>query len=667
MSLQRRLILFFVVIVVIPLAAAGFVVQRLVVGEISQRSALALTPALDAATLAFNERASVLEELVDSAVDPGELARAMDSGDRARFDTLLGNAVGSTTHLDFLVAADARSRVVGHAATPGDFLPGFRPPREEDLLEAGPVGRGFAKVEVPLVSEGRDSGRLIGGFWLDGDFLVRSSDADIHLSVVAGRQVIASTAPVSHAMRIDAPLRGEAFETELDGSVTAEVRPLGPGRTSILASTPTSPADSLSTRVIGSIIGLLLLALIGTTVLATVLARLITRPLDELAQAADAVSQGRFDHRIPVRSRDEVGRLAVAFNEMTERLRETITELQDSRDLLQRAVRRVGNTLRSTHDLTQMLEAIVDTATDAVGADAAVLWRFTSSRTELYPALTRGLEDDEVTALPVGDGVAGLVAERATTVMIPSDRQTVRPARGEPPYPVVAAVPLYTKDRVTGVVSVHRRDAAAPFTAEDLEAVVFLAEQGSVAVENVMLHEEAQRLSLTDGLTGVYNRRYFQMQFRQLLATAVRFERPFSMLMIDLDHFKRVNDTHGHQRGDAILIEFSKRVAGVLREVDTFARYGGEEFIALLSETPREGAESTAHKILEVVRAEPFRSPGEVAIDLTCSVGIACYPEHGDSFAALVEAADQALYAAKQEGRDRAVTAGAPPSGLRLA
>jgi two-component system, cell cycle response regulator len=168
-------------------------------------------------------------------------------------------------------------------------------------------------------------------------------------------------------------------------------------------------------------------------------------------------------------------------------------------------------------------------------------------------------------------------------------------------------------------------------------------------------------------LTGLYNRRYFQMQFRQLLATAVRFERPFSILMLDLDHFKVINDLYGHQRGDAILIEFAERVSGTLREIDTFARYGGEEFIALLPETGLAGGVSTAQKILEVIRNQPFGGGDEDSIDLTVSIGIACFPDHGESFATLVEAADQALYVAKQEGRDRAASAGAPPSGLRLA
>ncbi|MCA1707883.1 MAG: GGDEF domain-containing protein, partial [Actinobacteria bacterium] len=150
---------------------------------------------------------------------------------------------------------------------------------------------------------------------------------------------------------------------------------------------------------------------------------------------------------------------------------------------------------------------------------------------------------------------------------------------------------------------------------------------------------------------------------------ATRFDRPFSILMLDIDHFKEVNDNFGHQRGDAVLVEFSQRVSRTVREVDTFARYGGEEFICLLSETELMGAATTAEKICEVIRGEPFGAAGEPPVNLTLSIGVAAYPDHGDTFRGLVEAADKALYRAKQGGRDRVTSADRRPPGpgLKLA
>ncbi|MDQ4126119.1 MAG: diguanylate cyclase, partial [Actinomycetota bacterium] len=379
-----------------------------------------------------------------------------------------------------------------------------------------------------------------------------------------------------------------------------------------------------------------------------------------------AIAEGRFDHRIQVRSKDEVGQLAEAFNDMTDTLGETVSELSSSRDQLRRAIRRVGDTLRSTHDMKQMLSSVLNTTVDAIRADGAVLWMFGSTREELYPARGVNVDLDSLGRVKVGEGVVGLVAERSVNVLLPQQAGP-RPTPAETTHPVTIAIPLYTQDRIMGVIAVHREDPEDRFTEEEFDYVVFLGEQAGVAVENVLLHEEAQRLSITDGLTGVWNRRYFLMQFPQALAAAQRFQRPFSVLMLDLDTFKAINDTHGHQRGDAVLVEFAKRVTRVIREVDTFARYGGEEFICLLSETDLHGARTTAEKILDAIRSEPFGMPGEQPLTITVSIGVASYPLHGDTYKALVGAADKALYRAKQEGRDRVCTASEPEPPLKLA
>src|SRR3712207_3229846 len=316
-----------------------------------------------------------------------------------------------------------------------------------------------------------------------------------------------------------------------------------------------------------------LLALADVTGLAYLHARLITQPLEELSAGAAAIAEGRFDLRIQVRSKDEVGQLAEAFNDMTDTLGETVNELSSSRDQLRRAIRRVGDTLRSTHDMKQMLASVLNTTVDAIRADGAVLWMFGSTREELYPARGVNVDLDSLGRVKVGEGVAGLVAERSVNVLLPKHGGP-RPTPAETNHPVMIGIPLYSQDRIMGVIAVHREDPTDHFTEEEFDYVVFLGEQAGVAVENVLLHEEAQRLSITDGLTGVWNRRYFLMQFPQALPAAQRLQRPFSVLTLDLDSFKAINDPHGHQRGDAILVEFSTRVTRVIREVDTFARYG---------------------------------------------------------------------------------------------
>jgi diguanylate cyclase (GGDEF)-like protein len=159
--------------------------------------------------------------------------------------------------------------------------------------------------------------------------------------------------------------------------------------------------------------------------------------------------------------------------------------------------------------------------------------------------------------------------------------------------------------------------------------------------------------SVRDPLTGLYNRAYFLEQLGATAEAGAARGLGLAVLMLDVDHFKRVNDTYGHARGDAVLRELAHRVQEQIREVDTFARYGGEEFVVVLPETTVDGAAQLAERICVAVRRTPFQSEGEEPLDVTLSVGGAAFPEHGSSAATLMRAADRALYVAKGEGRDR--------------
>lgn len=660
MSLQRRLTLFFVLIVILPLAAAGFIVQRVIAGEVNERAVLAIRPALDATVAIHNdEAASITRRLRGGLTNTVRLGRSLKDKDRDKLRSYLKGQLNRLAGLDLILVTGAGIKPVLVARDP-DFLPGVVKPAVDQILN------GTAPVEltpqVPVQFGRKVVGQVRGGFWLDRELLAAGNDSEVGLSIVADGRVVASTLELEEPVRMDV-VQEEAFDATIVEGVKATARPLAEN-VSIVASTPSAPIDATSRRVLNAMVGLLFFALIATTGLAYLLARLITQPLEELAEGAIAISEGRFEHRIPVRSKDEVGQLALAFNEMTSRLSTTISELSWSRDQLRRSIQRVGETLRATHDMKQLLQSLINTAADAARADAAIFWAFTPSREEIYPSLARGTDADGLLRVAVGEGAVGLVAQGAPPVVIPSDVPGgPRFSRNEPRFPVAVAVPLYSQDKIRGVLGLYRTDPRKHFSEQDIEMVTFLAEQGSTAIENVLLHEEAQRLSITDGLTGIWNRRYFQMQFRQVLAVATRFHRPFSVLMLDLDHFKKVNDTYGHRRGDAILVEFAQRVTTMVREVDTFARYGGEEFACLLSETDVQGALTTAEKIRDAVRDDPFVSGDDPSIDLTVSIGIAAFPDHGDSFVALIEAADKALYRAKQTGRDQVCVA----ERLRLA
>ncbi|MEA2507908.1 MAG: hypothetical protein QOH48_2526 [Actinomycetota bacterium] len=674
MSLQRRLTLYFVAPIIVTLLMAGFLVQRVVSQDITRRAELPLGPSLTASSSLFQQKAKSVRDRVGNLTSDPQIGNLVMQGSSKRLHRYLHDLLAQSSGVDFIIVTNPAGKVVGHAQlNQPQFLPGVKGPTPADIART-PVGTGpgFRRSpSLPLASPvGQGIGFVLAGFWIDNSLLFPNSGSGVQLSVVIKNgnrgQVIASSASLTRAQAMMVPRRG-IFQANIGGLSVAKATHVGLGRnTWLVASTALAPLQAKTRSLLVSLFALLVLALLGTSALAFLLARFITQPLEQLSAAAGAIAEGRFDYRIPIKHSDEVGQVAAAFNEMSDRLSDTVGQLYASRDQLHRAVRRVGETLRSTHDMKQMLESILNTAADAVGADAATMWMFTPNREELYSVAQRGTPDGQA-RIKVGEGIVGLVAERATNIMTNGGDNGPRAARMEPAFPVTIAVPIYSQDRITGVLSAYRRDPGSTFAQGDLETVEFLAEQGGAAIENVLLHEEAQRLSLTDQLTGTWNRRYFQMQFRQVLATAQRFDRPFSILMLDLDHFKLVNDTYGHPRGDAILVDFAGRVEKVLREVDTFARYGGEEFICLLSETDLEGALTTAGKIRDAIKNRKFGGLGEVPINLTVSIGVASHPEHGRAFRPLIEAADQALYRAKQDGRDRVCTAQKPPPDLKLA
>ena len=203
-----------------------------------------------------------------------------------------------------------------------------------------------------------------------------------------------------------------------------------------------------------------------------------------------------------------------------------------------------------------------------------------------------------------------------------------------------------------GVLAYYGRGTSRPYDADDVAMLSALVRQAEIAIDSSFLYDEATRLSLTDGLTGLWNRRHLALRIEAELSRAVRFGEPFSVLFCDLDGFKPVNDTLGHQAGDTVLIETARRLTDATREVDIVARPGGDEFTLLLPRTGLAGALRLADKIRTAIGGRPFDLDG-TPVGVSVSVGVAAYPEHGSSGKELLAAADGALYRAKAGGRNR--------------
>jgi diguanylate cyclase (GGDEF)-like protein len=218
---------------------------------------------------------------------------------------------------------------------------------------------------------------------------------------------------------------------------------------------------------------------------------------------------------------------------------------------------------------------------------------------------------------------------------------------------------LSSQGQVTGLVRIEsvNRDSMDQEDQRLIESLVVLA---SLAFENAKLYQEARELAVTDGLTRLLLRRPLMERLDTELKRAAETNAPMALVMLDIDHFKAVNDTYGHPAGDAVLKEVAALVKKSVRDVDVCGRYGGEEFVVLLPQTTLEGALVVAERIREAVRAKGFDLRGE-ARKVTVSLGVAEAPEHGIQARELIAAADDALYHSKQNGRDRVTAFGAQP------
>jgi diguanylate cyclase (GGDEF)-like protein len=217
-----------------------------------------------------------------------------------------------------------------------------------------------------------------------------------------------------------------------------------------------------------------------------------------------------------------------------------------------------------------------------------------------------------------------------------------------------AYVPLLAKSAPLGVLVLQDPRDGTPFSQDDAGLFQQLGSQIAIAIHNAQLYA----LAVTDGLTGLYVRRYFDLRMAEEFAQAQRYRRTFSVLLFDIDHFKKFNDTHGHQTGDLVLQQFAGLLQKNTRQSDICCRYGGEEMTIILPETELEEAAVLASKLCTRVSGHVFTGAQEEELSVTTSIGVAEYRDDFSSPADMVRAADEALYRAKDSGRNRVEVAG---------
>lgn len=222
-------------------------------------------------------------------------------------------------------------------------------------------------------------------------------------------------------------------------------------------------------------------------------------------------------------------------------------------------------------------------------------------------------------------------------------------------------VPMMAQGETTGVLVLHRDNspgqAAAPIPGRARRLALAAVEQIALALANLQLREKLRDQAIRDPLTAMFNRRYFEETAERELRRAAQGEVGVGVIMLDIDHFKRLNDTRGHEAGDITLRRIGLLLQNKTRVEDIACRYGGEEFVLLLPGVTLEAVVARANQIRESMKEIDLRLRGEVLGPVTVSGGVALFPDHGRTCTELIEAADRALYTAKQSGRDKVIVA----------
>jgi diguanylate cyclase (GGDEF)-like protein len=610
MSFRTRLTGFFVLIVIVPMIAFGFLVFRLI--SDSQRGKA-------------DARADGLVTAASSLYDASSAAARIDA-------QTVGRALVGTPR------ADMRLRLV--ALENGSGLARLRVTESTRTIASLGSTTAIAPGSVTVREPGGAAPvQVVASELTAAQYTHELAGPGVGVVVSQGRRTLASTATlkgVALPAQGDVTIGGIGYR-----AVTRTFPGIGaPVRITVLSDLA-APGDSVgSSRLVAAIFiaGFLLLAFAFSVLASKALQGQIARFLG----AARRLAGGDFSSPVPIEGRDEFAALGEEFNSMSEQLATKIDELEEERARLREALRRIGQTFASNLDRQALLELALKTAID--GAEA------TCGRLSI-----RETPDQSLTEFGASGSLIGFEAAVHEAEHEALNTRGVGEANTDGRYVASVALGLIAEtQRAHGVITVGRE--GRPFTDDDRDLLRSLALQTTLALENVDLHHQIQRQAVTDELTGLANHGRFQELLSSEIEQVRRYEHPVGLIMLDIDNFKSVNDTYGHPQGDVVL----KHVARVLRQnsrdVDSPARYGGEEMALILPHTDLPGAHAIAERVRSAIEALHIpQLDSEGVLRVTASVGVAASAE-GDKDG-LIADADAALYTAKRGGKNRTVAA----------
>ncbi|MGA2632178.1 MAG: sensor domain-containing diguanylate cyclase [Terriglobia bacterium] len=325
----------------------------------------------------------------------------------------------------------------------------------------------------------------------------------------------------------------------------------------------------------------------------------------------------------------------------------------------------IGKALASTIDLQKILQTVMEKISDLLQPDTWSLLMLDEAGKELYFEIAIGAGADKLkdVRLKVGEGIAGWVAQNGEPVLIEDVKRDPRfTSRIDDITQMdtrsVVCVPIKGKEKILGVIELVNCLGRESFRKSDIPILKSLADYAAIALENARYIQRIHELTITDDCTALYNARHLNFVLDAEIYRSTRYGYEFSVIFLDLDHFKQVNDTHGHLVGSKLLWMIGDLIKSHLRLIDYAFRYGGDEFVVLLPQTSKQNALQVVRRLKVMLNARVFFQEEGLNISVTSSFGVAAFPVDGRSRRELLRMADEAMYLVKNTTRDSIALAG---------
>lgn len=623
MSFRQQLFLSIAVLVLVPAVIASLAIGRVIRANENAKADARLDAAVRVSSVLVSQLTVRAQRRADSLSDDTRFRAALATGRPSFIERALPPALD-------------RHGFAGAAL----LLPDGK---EISAGEQETVG--ITRAEVPI-----DDGTAklaLGATTVDDfvDDVNESTGVPTSILVEPGGAVVATGGTFPPAADVDTsdvpPLTTGRWRAR-----TLPVPSMNPARawSTVFVAQPASADSGLATR-------LVLAVLLGFIVVGLAVAYMLQRGLggriSGFLGAAERLGQGDFEaaSSIQVKGRGEFATLGRAFVGMARQLELRVDQLERERGRVQSSLLRLGKAFAANLDRDTLVDLVVESAVDGLTAD---------SGRALMPTGPGGKPQTRGSVGAVLDSwdALGEVERRA----LASGGSAAVTLGGL--HAIAEPMQIERGDGPLGVISVAR---SRPFEPDERELLRYLTDQAAVSLRNVGRHEDVARESITDELTGLFNRRRFDDVLASAAARATD-EDPIALVMLDLDRFKVINDTHGHPFGDTVLKAVAKVVKDTARDRDLPARYGGEELAVVLATGDTEAARAFAERLREGIEALELGDDTTGAVPVTASVGVASLPSDGENVGDLVRAADEALYRAKRGGRNR-VEAATPAQG----